>query len=135
MFGEVHNIVPSQTPPYECLVDSCLTLSQFAQNSTNYIASNTTTVTLFISEGHHILDVRLSVSDIANLKFAMQPKDNTNLTFTPVITCAKFANFNFTNISGIHLHGLKFISCNTSTFKFIHQLTIKNLNSQTADHP
>ena len=99
MFGEVYNIVPSQNPPYECLVDSCLTLSQFAQNSTNYIASNTTTVTLFISKGHHILDVRLSVSDVA--KFAMQPTDNTNLTFTPVITCAKFANFNFTNITRV----------------------------------
>lgn len=120
MFGKVYIIVPTQIPPHECLGDSCLTLSLFARNSTNYTASNTT---LLVSEGHHILDVKLAVSDVA--KFVMQSKNDTKHALTPIILCTEHANFNFNSISAVHLHGLKFSNCSMNTFNFMRQLIIR----------
>ena len=121
--GKVYRIVPARIPTYEyeCLINnhfSCLTFSQFAQNATNYVASSTR---LYISGGNHSLDVKLSISNIA--EFAMLPANNSSNPI--VITCASLATFNFTNIDSINLNGLKFDGCNSSIFKAIHQLMIE----------
>ena len=121
MSTRVYNIVPTQNSSYECPVSSCLTLSQFAQNIMDNIALNTT---LIISGGIHILNVGVSVSH--NTKFVMMSTNNSNHTSSPVIKCAERANFEFTNISVVHLNGLSLKECNNSRFQFIHKLVIEN---------
>ena len=127
--AKVYTIVPTHIPSYKCLDDSCLTLSQFAQNSINYIALSTT---LIITGEYHGLDVGLAVFNVA--EFVMLSTNNTNHTSYPVITCSKSAKFTFTNVSTIHFNGLKFERCNTGRFQLIHKLTIENstfINSQS----
>ena len=119
--ARVYNIVPTeQTSSYKCQVNSCLTLSQFAQKSN--IALNTI---LIISGGNHNLDVGFSVSNVT--KFVMLSTNNTNLTSSSVnITCARQAKLKFTNISSVYLSRLNFKRCNDGRFEFIHELTIEN---------
>ena len=118
--GKVHNIVPTSTLSLPCSADSCLTLLQFAMNSTRYIDSNTT---LIITGESHSLNVGLSVSNITSFFFLSV--NNTNHNSIPVITCNKSANFSFTNISSIHFNGLKFNGCNDNRFESIDQLSIE----------
>ena len=115
--GKVHNIVPTRITP--CSADSCLTLSQFAKNSSHYIDLNTTLI--IIGENHN-LDVGLSVS---NISFFMLSANTTSHNSIPVITCNKSANFSFTSISSIHLNSLKFKHCNENRFESIDNLTIE----------
>ena len=118
--GKVYNIVPTQIPPYVCSIDPCLTLSQFARKSTNYIALNTT---LIFNGENHSLDIGILIANIA--EFSMQSVISNDHTSVPVITCNKSANFNFTNIRSLHLSGLKFKRCDENKFEFIDQLKIE----------
>ena len=126
----VYHIVP-QISTYRCPVDSCLTLSQFIQNFSTNVALNTT---LSISEGKHDLyRYVLSASNIT--AFVMKSANNTNYTSNPVITCTGQANFEFTNISVLHLSGLKFERCNNNIFQSVHNLTIEKSTFTNSKSP
>ena len=86
--GRVYNIVPTQISTHPCPVDSCLTLSQFAEDIThNVLASN---MTLFISGEHHNLNVEFSLSHVA--EFVILSTNITNYTSNPIyITCTESA--------------------------------------------
>ena len=112
---EVHYIIPSQTDP--CSVDSCLTLSQFADNSASHIDSNTT---LFIIGGNHALDRRISVSNVE--EFSMLSANDTN----SIITCSELANFTFSDIGHIYISGLTFLGCGSNRVNSVDQLTIEH---------
>ena len=116
MSCEVHHIVPSKG--YPCSVDSCLTLSQFAENSTSYVDSNTT---LFITRGSHHLNKRISLSNTS--VFLMLSINTTDST--PVINCSEHINFTFSNITSIFIGGLEFTGCSGNKIEFANQLTIK----------
>ena len=115
--GKVYTVVPS---PHACLADSCLTLSQFAKNYTNYIASNTT---LIITGDNHNLHAGMSASNIA--EFNMLSSNIIYQASKPIITCTNSGSFNFSNIGRIRIKGLKIESCNGNKFEFIHQLVIE----------
>ena len=118
--GKVYHITPTQIPLSECPHKSCMTLSQFAQNSSGHIPTSSTI--LSITGENHILDVELAVSNIA--EFVMQ---SPNSTFNQVITIkfGKFAKFKFTNVGCVRLKGLRLERCNNNMFELIHQLTIE----------
>ena len=116
--GKVYNIVPTQIPRHACFVYSCLTLSQFAQISSDDIALNTT---LIITGESHNLEVGIMVSNV--FEFYMHGNSHNPV---PVITCKKSAYFTFTNIGNLHLNGVKFESCDGNKFESIDQLNFEN---------
>lgn len=120
VFCQVHYIVP--TPDSECLTDSCLTLSQFAEiypdNSTK--SSNTT---LVISGENHNIDIHISVSDVAG--FSMLSANGSEPNPGPVtIICSEYASFTFRNVSSVLVHGLVFEGCGRNKIEFVNQLIL-----------
>ena len=113
---EVYYIVTSRNSP--CFEDSCLTLSQFAANSTSYIDTNTT---LVITGGSHNLDVGISVLNVD--EFSMLSMNNTGSD--SVITCNEHANFTFYNVHHIYISGLTFIGCDDTRVESVDKLTIE----------
>ena len=73
--GKVFTIVPTQISSYACSVSSCLTLSLFAKNLTDYVDSNTT---LIITGENHSLDVEISVANVAEFFMFALSDDITN---------------------------------------------------------
>ncbi len=116
---KVHYIIPSEG--YPCNAGSCLTLSQFAHNTTNYLDSNTT---LILTGGRHILNIEVSVSNINSImqQFSMLSTNN----MSTIITCSESANLSFTNIAYVHIHNLTFIGCGSCDFNMVNQLTIEH---------
>ena len=112
-----HYIVP--TLNYSCFVDSCLTLSQFADNLSNYIDSSTI---LFIAGGNHSLDIRISVSNVD--MFSMLSVNDTE--YSSVFNCNEHSNFNLFNVDHVRISGLTFIHCGDNGIESVNQLTIKN---------
>ena len=114
---KVHYIMPTQG--YQCPVDSCLTLSQFANNVTGYIDSTNTT--LFVIGGNYYLNRSITMSDTFNLSIVV------NETETPsVFRCSERASFTFSNITSILISGLTFMGCSNSRFDSINQLIIQH---------
>ena len=119
--GKVYTIVPIQIPPYPCLVNSCLTLSQFAQKSSYYISASNTT--LIITGVNHNLDVGILASNVGS--FIMRSAISASHNSVPVITCNKSANFSFIQVVNLHLSGLEFKSCDGNRFESIDQIKIE----------
>ena len=86
MSCKIHYIVPSQSDCNPSYADSCLTLSKFTDNSTNYINSNTT---LFFVGGNHDLDKAVSVSNIAVFSMLSINDVDSNT----VVSCGGVTNF------------------------------------------
>ena len=114
---KVHHIVHSQSDP--CFSNSCLNLSQFTNNPTSYINSNTT---LFFFGGKHYLDKRISVSNVA--VFSMLSMNDTD--FSSVIICNDHATFTFSNVDCIYISGLIFKGCGGNRVESVGQLIIEH---------
>ena len=99
----------------------CLTLSQFAANSSHSLHSNTTVTLVFFPGTHHLSKVNLMVSNVKN--FIM---NSDNLSITPQIKCKKGSNIYFSQSQSIHITSLKFIGC-PGTLKQIAEFVVKDL--------
>ena len=95
--SEIYHISPTLK---SCSVDreNCVTLSQFAANSSQYLQSNTTLVLL---EGNHTLDTQFTVEGIVAFSI------NSGLN----VTCVNESVIYLHNISNVHLHSMIFIGC------------------------
>lgn len=113
----VHYIVPTKE---NCSVETCLTISQFADNATSYIDYSNTT--LLITGGNYYLDKSIIVSN--TFQFSLLSA-NDRETFS-VFRCSEDAGFTFYNISSILISGLTFMGCSNSRFDLVGQLTIKH---------
>ena len=91
---------PSTPCPHPSL--PCLTLSQFAANSTMISDSS---ITLIFLSGNHSLNLTMSVSNITNL--TMLSVSST----LPQIMCHQGEYFSFFNISQVLIRTLRFIGC------------------------
>ena len=112
----VHYIIPTEGEP--CFMESCLTLSQFAETTIGYVDSN---VTIFIMGGNHYLDKTFSLS---NVKVFSMISINYSLS-TSSITCANHAaHFTLTNNRQVYVHGIEFIGCNGNIVRSVDLLTI-----------
>jgi predicted outer membrane repeat protein len=112
---EEYCIVPLQNNSFE---DSCLTLSQFANNFTTYQTSNTT---LIFIEGRHTLDNEITVSNAVEFSMSM------NMLYyseQPIIDCSEHARFIFSNLSHVYISGLTLIGCDNNIVESVNQLII-----------
>ena len=87
----------------------CLTLSQFAMNSSFYLDSNTTLIFL---PGMHYLNTVLSISNMDN--FVMQSQNST-----AYIACVNCSNITFSNSFYIQIVNLEFTGCGGNEVKHV----------------
>ena len=113
---QVHYIVPTDGEP--CFVEPCLTLSQFAENSANYLDSN---ITVFIVGGNHDLDKEISLSNKEQISI-LSINDSVEGS---VITCStSAAHFSLTFSSQVYIHGIEFIDCDSNLIRMVRQASI-----------
>ena len=85
-------------------VDNDLSLSQFIDNSINYLTNDTKLIFL---PGNYSLESNLLVENIHSLSMSAWPISSSKT----VITCGHNARFEFRNIGIVTVSGLEFIEC------------------------
>ena len=97
----VYHIVPS--PSHHCPVESCLTLSSFASNTSLYLDNNTS---LIFQPGNHTTHYKLNVSGVVS--FSMISNQSR-----AGITCENDSEprFIFNAVNHVHVSNLKFFEC------------------------
>ena len=123
----VYRILPSPSDP--CPTQPCLTLSQFASDTSSYLKSNTT---LIFQPGNHNLGSKLAVGGVVSLQLL-----KSTLPLGVRIICVQSLSLDLYNITSVHISRLEFIGC-SSKGESIGQLSIKDTsflgqeNSSTA---
>ena len=85
-------------------VDDCLTLSQFVNNSTDYLTNDTG---LIFSPGNYSLESELIVENVHSFSMFAWPSFSSKV----VIICSHNARFEFRNVSNVTVSGLEFVGC------------------------
>ena len=85
-------------------VDNELTLSQFVNNSSDYLTNDTT---LIISPGNYSLESELVVENVYSFSIFAWPATSSKI----VITCGHNTRFAFRNVSIVTVSGLEFVGC------------------------
>ena len=98
----------------QCPSESCLTLSQFAQNTTLEHQS------FILLPGNHNLDTEIVVANISKVIFMIP---NSSLVAT--IYCQNKAYLKFHEIKHLLIVGLNFIGCTNSQIISVNQCTIQ----------
>ena len=102
--------------PDPCTVQPCLTLSQFAANSTDYILSNTTLV--FLPGTHHLSKVNLTLSSMDNFVLTSE-----NLA---QIKCTSDSSIHFSQAHCIRITNLEFIGCGGNVVEGVIKFLVNN---------
>ena len=121
-------IRPSENVTVEnpCPVDFCLTLSEFAADTTSYIG-NETNISLFFLPGNHILDRELALY--------LPHADNFSLTMTKVIGCNgtvfvecvnQSGRFNIIGSEFAAIKGLHFVGCGGNSLSQVKQFVVED---------
>ena len=108
-----------------CHTEPCLTLSQFAQNSSRWLSLNTTLIFL---AGNHTLDTVLFISNISN--FSMLTTSTSEGTQYVFIVCKDHAHLIFDLADDLWINGLKFIGCGSNRFTSVKNFMIDNSTFQ-----
>ena len=95
--------------------DSCLTLSQLAENATYYLDLETTFV---LGQGRHILNSELLIKNVT--KVFVSGSGLNNVT----IYCEGSGRFSFGFVNDVHITGLHYFSCGTLQVKLVDHFTI-----------
>ena len=100
-------------------VDNELTLSQFVNNSNDYLTNDTT---LIISPGNYSLESELVVENIHSFSMFVWPASSSKI----VITCSHNARFAFRNTSIVTVSGLEFVGCFENHVISVGQFQLEN---------
>ena len=103
--------------------NSCLTLQQFADNlSTSRY--NITNLTLVFVEGVHELSDSITILSDSDISvFSMVSRDDT-YNSTSIKCSGVFVDFNFSSVDSVHIRGLTFSGCETTT-ESVQHLTVE----------
>ena len=116
--GVTHHITPDPLANLDCpMGESCLNLSTFAANASNYTDSKGTTL-IFLA-GNHTLDSDFSVSNVTLLKLL------TNCSKMPTITCNHGTHMHFVDIADIEIQNLHFVGCQ-SVVQSVEQFVLED---------
>ena len=116
--GIEHYITSSTSE--RCLIEPCLTLAQFANNTSEYLDSNTT---LIFKPGNHTLNSQLTVSMVANfsiIPYSLSVTSDTN------VVCGSFGRLDIYNVSIISILGINFIGCVSNRVISVRHLSVEN---------
>ena len=116
-YSKVHYIRPSLDSPCPQNASSCLTLSQFAANSSNI----ETDISLLFLGGNHTLDQELLLAHGHNLSISEYAKDNE----TVFVECfLQLGRFNINETTSVSIKSLHFIGCGSNRVSQVTWLTI-----------
>ena len=118
---EIYLITPSSSD--SCPEKSCLTLSQFAANTSSFLDSNTIMVFL---PGNHTLDRNLSASSVSSFRMLSDIALFGSLSDRPdtSITCETSVMFNFDNITQLYFSGIQFVGCGGNKVESVHSFIL-----------
>ena len=100
-------------------VDNELTLSQFVNNSSDYLTNDST---LIFSPGNYSLESELVVENVHSFSMFAWPASSSKI----VITCGHNARFAFRNISIVTVSGLEFVGCFENHVVSVGQFQLEN---------
>ena len=115
----VYYITTNSTDLCTVQLEPCLTLSQFATDSTHYLHSNTTLV--FLPGIHYLSKINLTLSNVDS--FVMMSKNSTTQI---LIKCTNDSHIHFYQSQCIHIINLEFIGCGANQVKHIENFVIKD---------
>ena len=125
--GEVYYITTNSTDL--CTAQPCLTLSQFAANSSHYLHSNTTLV--FVPGMHYLSEINLTLSNVDNIVLMSENS-------TAQIECGSDSHIHFNQSQNVHITNLWFIACGGNQVSHVEEFLVKGTmfegqdNSETA---
>ena len=122
VYGQLYHITPNTSTA--CPQKPCISLSQFANNSSIY-ASNTSNVILYFLPGHHSLDLEISVSNLENFTMTSYIRDDDIV----VVECTSHsAKVSVSHTTYVLLRGwLYFAGCSCNKFLTVEQLMLQNV--------
>ena len=100
-------------------VDNELTLSQFVNNSSDYLTNDSA---LIFSPGNYSLETELVVENVHSFSMFAWPASSSKI----VITCGHNARFAFRNISIVTVSGLEFVGCFENHVLSVGQFQLEN---------
>ena len=112
--SDVYYIITNSTD--QCTMQPCLTLSQFAANSSHSLHSNTTLV--FLPGTHHLSNVNLTLSNVEN--FVMK-----SMNSTAQIKCTSDSSMQFYQSQSIHITNLEFIGCGGNQMRYVEEFMVE----------
>ena len=117
MYSKVHYITPSLDSPCPQNASSCLTLSQFAANSSH----SETDVSLLFLPGYHLLNQELLLAHGHDLSMSKYAKDNE----TVFVKCiSQLGRFDINKTTSVSIIGLTFLGCGGNRVSQATWLTI-----------
>ena len=115
-------IKPSMNVGVHCPGDPCLTLAQFAANSTSYL-SNETNISLSFLPGNHSLDGELSLTHADNLSMTKVTRGNG----TVFVECgSQSGRFSIRESALAAIDGLHFIGCGGNRVSQVEQFVVED---------
>ena len=121
--SEVYYITANSAAP--CTVQPCLTLPQFAANSSHSLHSNTTLV--FLPGTHHLSNVNLTLSNVDN--FVMKSENST-----AQIKCTGDSSMHFYQSQSIHITNLEFIGCEGNQVRHVEEFVVEDAKFEGQDN-
>ena len=100
--------------------NNCLTLSQFVDNSSDYLSNYTS---LNFTPGNHSLEADLIVANVRSFSMLLETSSDLRRA---VITCGFQARIEFINVSVVVVSGFEFAGCTGSKAVSISQLKLQN---------
>ena len=125
-YSKVHYIRSSLDSPCPQNVSSCLTLSQFAANSSH----NETDISLLFLPGNHTLDRELLLAHGHNFSMSKYEKDSE----TVFVECiSQLGRFNIIEATSASIRSLHFIGCGSNRVSQVTWLTIADSTFQDVE--
>ena len=116
----VYYIPPS--PDVWCPQLHCLSLSEFASNTSYYIKGETE-ISLFLLSGNHFLDVELTLINVDKFTMIQDTQDNGSVS----IECTdQLGRFNVSNSTSVSIIGVHFVGCGGNSFALVNQFLLVN---------
>ena len=109
-----------RTSEDHCPSKSCLTLSQFAANTRQYLQPTTT---LILQQGQHLLDTELVV---ANVDEFLIMASNSSLYKNPSIFMDEWVRFNISNATKVFMRSVVFIGYGRNQIESVNNFTLEN---------
>ena len=100
-------------------MDNELILSQFVNNSSNYLTRDTS---LSFSNGNYSLKSELVIENVHSFSMFAWPPSSSKT----VITCGHNARFEFRNISIVTVSGLQFVGCFENHVLSVNHFQLEN---------
>ena len=122
-YSKVHYITPSLDSQCSQYASSCLTLSQFAANSSD----NETDVSLLFLPGYHTLDRKLLLAHGHNFSMSKYAKHNE----TVFVKCnSQLGRFDISETTYVSIKSLNFIGCGSNRVSQVTRLIIADSTFQ-----